>query len=110
MRKEKIWLIVHPEEDRIFVQPKPVSATRGRLLRQEGYMIYMAEVTLPPIEDLAPVIEAAAGVPVEQWSKDDAPDVPGAPVELAPKQGARPAVPHPVAAGVSAGEKLTNGG
>lgn len=87
MRKEKVWLIVHPEEERIFVQPKPVSKSRGRLLRAEGYMIFMAEVTLPPIMDLAEAIPATVErTAAEQWSEHDAPDSPNTEPERAEGQ------------------------
>jgi len=77
VRKENVWLIVHPDEERIFVQPRPITATRGRLLRSQGYMIYKAEVVLPAVTDQAPVITAEVPrVPVEQWPRDDDPDMP----------------------------------
>jgi hypothetical protein len=76
VRKELIWLIVHPDEERIFVQPRPITKSRGENLRAQGCMIYKVEVTLPPVTDVAPTIEGVASAVTEQWPQDDAPDAP----------------------------------
>lgn len=71
MRKEKVWVIAHPEEQRFFVQPHPVTMSRGRYLREQGYMIFVTEVTFPPAFD-ASALPIESTCLTEQWPKDDA--------------------------------------
>jgi hypothetical protein len=89
VRTENVWLIIHPDEERIFVQARAVTKTRGQTLREQGYMIFKAEVVLPPMADKADEIPAQSiKAAAEQWSKDDAPDYPHAEPELSEEPGA----------------------
>lgn len=73
MRKETIWIIAHPDEDRFYTQPKPVTASRGAILRKQGYMIFKTEVTFPPAFSASAQVVENSGM-TEQWERDDAPD------------------------------------
>ena len=70
MRKEAIWVIAHPEQERIYTQQKPVSIERGARLREQGFMIFKTEVTFPPAFSAAAQTLENTGLK-EQWERDD---------------------------------------
>lgn len=71
--KRKIWIIAHPDRPTVTAQAVPVVPKVARQLRSEGFMIFVTEITLPPMFDtLAHPVEST---PVqEQWEVDDAVD------------------------------------
>lgn len=71
MTQRKIWITAHPDTSDIWVQAEPIAPSLARHLRCEGYMIFVTEVSLPPMFDT--VAQTVESTPVqEQWEVDDA--------------------------------------